>query len=507
MVHRRNVIIVAARRSGTHLLADLIVNNFEYESINKNYIDYTKFEHPGLNGFQELMDEGNKVTWTHSHNYKEHYKRKHSIDIGIDEKLDKIFSESKIILIYRDIRDIITSCYHRPHIQKKYNSFSHFYKNFDFDGYESLNINYDSLGDLLIDYYKNWFSVYMSRELLNLDMEIISFEDIINNYKSSVEKIGKFLEVPIHKNIDIRLPKKDTSDIKFTTNDFRSGKIGEWRSTMNDRLGKKLGDKYHTDVGRSVQCYLEDIKIHEFHSPERNKFQIGSTNWTEEIKKINTELSKYEFTSKLNSKELIKNRYTNSKLTTLQTNGDFRYFHKVFYYKDYVLKFVYPCKAALDKITFNTTVPVASLRQKLIILKTNDILYNLGIVPKLYDVGIYNGVLYIVQERYEGHQVLCAKYNLYPDWDDWEWPVRINVFPQMLKHFNAALEHNIVLTDIVKVYNCAIDDKGNLKYFDLDGIKVYNSRKEMLDSEDYKNAAGIIAKVSYIYNKVNNNNG
>ena len=70
MVHRRNVIIVAARRSGTHLLADLIVNNFEYESINKNYIDYTKFEHPGLNGFQELMDEGNKVTWTHSHNYK-----------------------------------------------------------------------------------------------------------------------------------------------------------------------------------------------------------------------------------------------------------------------------------------------------------------------------------------------------------------------------------------------------------------------------------------------------
>ena len=77
----------------------------------------------------------------------------------------------------------------------------------------------------------------------------------------------------------------------------------------------------------------------------------------------------------------------------------------------------------------------------------------------------------------------------------------------MLKHFNSALEHNIVLTDIVKVYNCAIDDKGDLKYFDLDGIKVYNSRKEMLDSEDYKNAVGIIAKVSYIYNKVNNSNG
>ena len=504
MVYKRNVIIVAARRSGTHLLADLIVNNFGYESIDENYLDFTKFEHPGLNGFQELIDEGNKVTSTHSHNYRDHYKRNHTIDLGIDEKIDKIFSESKIILIFRDIRDIISSCYHRPHIKQNYNSFSDFYENFDNTGYETPGIDYDNLGDILIDFYKNWFSVYMSRELLNLDMEIISFEDIINDYESSVDKVGKFLELPVQKQIDIRLPNKNTDGIKYTTNDFRSGKVGSWSSTMDAKLGEQLADKYNIHIGSSVKCYLEDIKINEFHIPERNKFQLGTTDWTEEIKKVNAELSEYSFTSIIDSKHLIENRYADSKLTTLQTNGDFRYFHKVFYYQDYVLKFIYPCKAVLDKITFNTTVPVASLKQKLVILKTNDILYNLGIIPKLYDVGIYNGVLYVVQERYEGYQVLCAKYNLYPDWDDWEWPVRINVFSQMLKHFEAALEHNIVLTDIVNVYNCAIDDEGNLKYFDLDGIKVYNTRKEMLASEDYKNAVGIIQKVSYIYNKVNN---
>ena len=35
---KKNVIVVSARRSGTHLLVDLIVNNFGYESINYNYI-------------------------------------------------------------------------------------------------------------------------------------------------------------------------------------------------------------------------------------------------------------------------------------------------------------------------------------------------------------------------------------------------------------------------------------------------------------------------------------
>jgi hypothetical protein len=150
-------------------------------------------------------------------------------------------------------------------------------------------------------------------------------------------------------------------------------------------------------------------------------------------------------------------------------------------------------------VTFNTTIPASSIKQQLVILKTNEVLYNLGIVPKLYDVGIYNGVLFAIQERYEGDQVLCAKYDIYPDWEDWKWPVDIGVYSQILEHFNAALEHNILLTDIVNVYNCALDDEGNLKYFDLDGIKLFDSREELLASEDYKNAMGILDEVNKHY--------
>ena len=217
MNSKKNVIVVSARRGGTHLLVDLIVNNFGYESIDKNYLDYTKFEWPGLNGLYGWMNEGNKVTWTHSHNYRNFYKHNHSVDLGDEEKLQKIFSESKIILIYRDVRDIMTSCYHRPHIKNKYTSFSDFYENFDFNGYKSSDKKHDNFLDLLIDYYKNWFSVYMSRELLDLDMEIISFEEIINEYDSSVNKIAKFLGHTISKPVDVRLPNKANTDIKYTT--------------------------------------------------------------------------------------------------------------------------------------------------------------------------------------------------------------------------------------------------------------------------------------------------
>ena len=113
MSYKKNVIVVSARRSGTHLLTDLIVNNFGYKSINYNYIDYTKFTDE-MDGFESSMSEGGKVTWTHLHDYKDYHKYNHSIDD--QTKLDKFFSESKIILVYRDVRDIITSCYHRPKI-------------------------------------------------------------------------------------------------------------------------------------------------------------------------------------------------------------------------------------------------------------------------------------------------------------------------------------------------------------------------------------------------------
>ena len=489
MNSKKNVIVVSVRRSGTHLLTDLIVNNFGYESLDYNYIDYTEFTWPKLNGLEKFMKKGNKVTWTHAHDFKDYHKYNHTTKQK--SKLDNLFSESKIILIYRDIRDVINSCYHVPRTQKKYKSFSDFYTNFDFDGYELIDQKYDDFSELLIEYYKNWFSVYMSKEIIGLDMEIISFEEIIEEYDSSVNKIGKFLEQPINNKyfrrneiVDVRLPNENTENIIYTTNDFRSGKINDWFWTMENEFGTEIGERYHIQLGAGLECFLNDIKIHKYHRPERSRFY--ETDWTRKAANIESELKKYNNKFKsfnVDIKELIENRYSNCD----HRGTDLRYKHKVFYYDDYLLKFIYPCKATLDKKTFNDVIPIASKELLLTILKTDDFLYENGIVPKLHYAGIYNGVLFVIQERCPSENVIYSKYNFYPKWNDWSWVVKLNLYPQMLKHINTALDNNI--------YNCALDSNGDLKYFDLDGIKLFNSQEEMVASEDYKNIIGILREV------------
>jgi len=491
MNSKKNVIVLSARRSGTHLLTDLIVNNFGYESINYNYIDYPKFTDE-MEGFESSMNEGGKITWSHSHDYKDYYKFNHSIDD--QNKLDKFFSESKIILVYRDVRDVITSCYHRPRYKSKYKTFDNFYKNFDFDGYELVDQKYDNMFELLLQYYKNWFSVYMAKELLDIDMEVISFEEMIEDYDSSLNKIGKFLE-QTPKGVDVRLPNENTENIIYTTNDFRNGKINDWVSTMKNEHGTKLGERFYVDLGAGLDCFLNDIKIHKYHRPERNKFYNPIPLNVE--KDLTSELEQYKnkfmFFGERGAVELIENRYKDS----IQKSTDFRYYHKVFYYDKYVLKFHYPCKASLDKKTFDSTIPTASKEQLLTILKTNDFLYEKGIVPKLYHAGIYKGVLYVIQERYSEESIIYNKYNFHPKWDNlFSWPSRLGLDVKLKEHFFKALENNILLTDLINVYNNAIDKDGNIKYFDLDGIKYFETKEEMINSDDYKNSMGIIKEMT-----------
>tara|TARA_B000000475_G_scaffold271824_1_gene270694 strand:- start:1842 stop:3317 length:1476 start_codon:yes stop_codon:yes gene_type:complete len=491
MNSKKNVIVISARRSGTHLLTDLIVNNFGYKSINYNYIDYPKFTDE-MEGFESSMNEGGKVTWSHSHDYKDYYKFNHSIDD--QNKLDKFFSESKIILAYRDVRDIITSCYHRPRYKSKYKTFDNFYKNFDFDGYELVDQKYDNMFELLLQYYKNWFSVYMAKELLDIDMEVISFEEIIEDYDSSLNKIGKFLEQS-PKGVDVRLPNENTENIIYTTNDFRSGKINDWFWTMKNEIGTELGERFYVDLGAGLDCFLNDIKIHKYHNPQRNKFYKPIPLNVE--KDLTSELEQYKnkfrFFGKRGAIELIENRYKDS----IQKSTDFRYYHKVFYYDKYVLKFHYPCKASLDKKTFDSTIPTASKEQLLTILKTNDFLYENGIVPKLYHAGIYKGILYVIQERYSEESIIYNKYNFHPKWDNlFSWPSNLGLDVKLKEHFFKALENNILLTDLINVYNNAIDKDGNIKYFDLDGIKYFETKEEMINSDDYKNSIGIIKEIT-----------
>lgn len=128
-------------------------------------------------------------------------------------------------------------------------------------------------------------------------------------------------------------------------------------------------------------------------------------------------------------------------------------------------------------------------------------MYKNGIIPKLYNAGIYNGVLFVVQERYPIESVLYEKYNFHPKWGDWNWVVDMGFHTTMLNYFYKALDNNILLTDLFNVSNCAIDENGDLKYFDLDGIAYYETKEDMMNSEDYKNSMGIVNELKIYYEK------
>ena len=110
-----------------------------------------------------------------------------------------------------------------------------------------IDQKYDNMFELLLQYYKNWFSVYMAKELIDIDMEVISFEEIIEDYDSSLNKIGKFLE-QTPKGVDVRLPNENTENIIYTTNDFRSGNTNDWVSTMETEIGTELGERFYIDL-------------------------------------------------------------------------------------------------------------------------------------------------------------------------------------------------------------------------------------------------------------------
>ena len=101
----------------------------------------------------------------------------------------------------------------------------------------------------------------------------------------------------------------------------------------------------------------------------------------------------------------------------------------------------------------------------------------------------------LYKERYSEESIIYNKYNFHPKWGDWNWVVDLDLKSIMLKHFYKALDNNILLTDIFNVYNCAFDKMGNLKYFDLDGIKYYETKEEMVNSEDYKDVMGIVGEI------------
>lgn len=488
-----NIFIISARRSGTHLLTDTIINNFNIERIDGS-IDYDFLTDDNVDEFIEVMNTDNKLAWSHSHNFDNFFDK--NINHDKISELRKLFRNSKIIYIYRDIRDVITSHYYRPYNQKRYNSFIEYYNTHDmrdFVGLTNYDETYDDIVTTLINQHKNWFSVYFAKEILGLDMLLISYEEIIENYNESLNKLSKFIGdavVPEVKDVRLTPETEMKNDIIYTSHHFRQGSIGDWKNVICEQWGLAIDERYRKQVRNHVNAYLSN--------PEVDKYQINSNDWEMLDELATLELEKHD--NKFGNdygKVFIDNRY----LICDRKLDDVRYSHKIFFYDDIVLKYIIPCKADLDKKTFNHVVPVASKLSLLNIIETYDALYDLDLIPKIHYANIHDGLLVIIQDKIEPNNFVYRKFVTKPNWD---WMVNNNIFPMVLYSIKQAIKHNILLSDYVSPYNLAIVN-GKLKCVDLDGIHQFESYEELISSDEYGNLLSILNEIDEHWIRKNGN--
>jgi len=190
-----NIIVVSHRRSGTHIVIDLIMNNFI--NYNKPYInlDSIKGNHGNygdLDFFKSEINKGSRLIKTHMNSNIFHYTRNKKIN----NYIYGLLSESRIIYVYRNGKDVMGSLYYYM------KQFDESIKKIDFEDFIKMKNNFDSdtyQGDLnRVEYWKFHINSWVDRK----DILFLSFEKIVNGYSSAVFKIAEYINEEIPDNIN-----------------------------------------------------------------------------------------------------------------------------------------------------------------------------------------------------------------------------------------------------------------------------------------------------------------
>ena len=59
-------------------------------------------------------------------------------------------------------------------------------------------------------------------------------------------------------------------------------------------VGNEIQKKYMQDLGLGIGCYLNDIQINEYHTPERDKFNEKETFWKDKLENVIQDLTLYQ---------------------------------------------------------------------------------------------------------------------------------------------------------------------------------------------------------------------
>ena len=177
----------------------------------------------------------------------------------------------KIVVTYRDLRDVAIARYHRLMKFPKKKSDPNFVEYHQMSKSDAIN---NSIQVVANDYIK-WISGWEEISKKNKDFVLfISFEDLITDSKREFKKILNFYEISLNEELINQICKSTEGKKDMVTNlnesrvlpwalssNFRSGKIGNWKNEFSNEnlinakrlLGKKLIElKYEKNLDWTI---------------------------------------------------------------------------------------------------------------------------------------------------------------------------------------------------------------------------------------------------------------
>lgn len=202
-----NIILGGLRRSGTHYLKDVLSNNFNYI---QNITNIEDIKDCDLQTLKTLSKSDFNIFNTHT-NFP---------DTLFNEKYPFLFENSKIILIQRDPKDIVTSAYFYKDVWKGH----------------PFNSCCAYLFNIIKQFQVNWRTFLQNKPAL-----ILSFEELRTNYDNVIQKLIIFTNSnpSIIKNVTLEIGKTLDSSIHVSPNFFRKGVIGDYKNYMSNEWIQK----------------------------------------------------------------------------------------------------------------------------------------------------------------------------------------------------------------------------------------------------------------------------
>ncbi len=251
MEKNKHVIVASHRRSGTHLTIDAVINNFKVFSQNSTPVivtlDHLSSHVPqqkiDLRELQKQIASSPCLLKTHAHgNISKFFIGTSHFSAFIHE----LFQDSKIIVVHRDGRDVLTSLYfYMQGFDQKINDttlseFIRMKNNFDEGTYP---------GEM--DRVSYW-GFHVDSWLGEDNVLLLSFDDFQNKYVETLKKISQFIEHPLDGKVkDVKRQKESKViihvrrymqklitqrfiRIKYSSVNFRKGESGDWVNYFSD---------------------------------------------------------------------------------------------------------------------------------------------------------------------------------------------------------------------------------------------------------------------------------